>query len=138
IESVDGVSNATFSGQTLERAVFSIDEKALNNNNLSEEYVLKYISGAADYYPLGLYTFEDELRSILIYVRFSIADDLKELKIRAGEPEAPEIDDETKAKLAAMSDKEREKFEKEMEKEALEKGLPTVQLKDIADVETVS
>src|SRR5699024_11202230 len=138
IESVDGVSNATFSGQMLERVELSFDEKALNKNDLSEEDVLKYISGAAENYPLGLYTFEDELRSILIDGRFSTVDDLKELKIPAGEPEAPEIDDETKAKLAAMSDKEREKFEKEMEKEALEKGLPTVQLKDIADVETVS
>ena len=138
IESVDGVSSASFSGQMLERVELSFDEKALNKNDLSEEDVLKYISGAAENYPLGLYTFEDELRSILIDGRFSTVDDLKELKIPAGEPEAPEIDDETKAKLAAMSDKEREKFEKEMEKEALEKGLPTVQLKDIADVETVS
>lgn len=138
IESVDGVSSASFSGQMLERVELSFDEKALNKNDLSEEDVLKYISGAAENYPLGLYTFEDELRSILIDGRFSTVDDLKELRIPAGEPKSPEIDDETKAKLAAMSDKEREKFEKEMEKEVLEKGLPTVQLKDIADVETVS
>ncbi|OFL46924.1 multidrug transporter [Nosocomiicoccus sp. HMSC067E10] len=138
IEGVEGVSSASFSGQQIERVELSFDEAALKKHDLKEDDVLQFISGTSNDFPLGLYTFDDELRSILIDGRFNTVEELKELNIPAGEPEAPEIDDETKMKLAAMSDAEREEFQKEMEQKALDAGLKTVKLKDVAEINTVS
>lgn len=135
IEGVDGVSSASFNGQMITEVDLKFDEKALEENGLTEQDVLQYIKAAASDFPLGLYTFEDDLKSIVVDGQFTSIEALEDLEIPAGQKEgadAPELSD---AEKAQMSPEQLKKMQKEMEEKMKEADIPTVKLGDIASIE---
>lgn len=137
IEGIDGVTSASFSGQVISEVDLKFDEKKLEKNNLKEEDVLQYIDAASSDFPLGLYTFGDDLRSIVVNGQFASLDAFKDLRIPAGGEEAqePEINEE---ELAKMPPEQQKKMQEEIEKQMKEADIPTVKLGDIATIKNVT
>ncbi|QIH77326.1 efflux RND transporter permease subunit [Macrococcoides canis] len=126
IEGVEGVTNVTFSGQEVEQVELQFDEKKLKKNNLTEESVLQFIKGATTDAPLGLYTFGNDLKSIIVNGQFTSVDALKDLKIPLSggddQASAAKASPEAQAALAKM----------------MQAGkVPTVKLSDVATIKNV-
>ncbi|TDM12831.1 efflux RND transporter permease subunit [Macrococcus lamae] len=81
IEGVDGVSSVTFSGQEVQQIELQFDKDQLKKKGLTEETVLQYIKGATADAPLGLYTFGNDLKSIVVNGQFTSVEALKSLKV---------------------------------------------------------
>ncbi|MGK9044524.1 efflux RND transporter permease subunit [Mammaliicoccus vitulinus] len=81
LEKVDGVQNVSLSGQTLEEVNLEFDQNELSKRGMTEDEVLQYIDGATKESPLGLYTFGDDLKSIVVDGRFTSIKALNDLEI---------------------------------------------------------
>lgn len=132
IEGVDGVTSVSFSGQQVEQIELQFDDKALKKKGLTEDSVLQFIKGATADAPLGLYTFGNDLKSIVVNGQFTSVDALKSLRVpmtgsgaSAATPAAsagtPAAGAATAAQAAQMKTAK----------------VPTVKLSDIADVKNV-
>ncbi|WP_414050769.1 efflux RND transporter permease subunit [Macrococcus animalis] len=143
IEGIEGVTNVTFSGQEVEQVELQFDEKKLKAKKLTEDSVLQFIKGATMDAPLGLYTFGNDLKSIIVNGQFTNIDALKSLKIpvtdssaaasgqslQAGSPQ------ESAGQAAQMpQDPAAQKAMMEAMKNA---KIPTVKLSDVAEIKTV-
>ncbi|MGV2928561.1 efflux RND transporter permease subunit [Macrococcus capreoli] len=128
IEGIEGVTNVTFSGQEVEQVELQFDEKKLKENKLTEESVLQFIKGATMDAPLGLYTFGNDLKSIIVNGQFTNVDALNSLKIpvtdatgQSGQSQMPQDPAAQKAMMEAMQNAK----------------IPTVKLSDVAEIKTV-
>ncbi|MGL6146619.1 MAG: efflux RND transporter permease subunit, partial [Macrococcoides caseolyticum] len=126
IEGVEGVTNVTFSGQEVEQVELQFDDKKLKKNNLTEESVLQFIKGATTDAPLGLYTFGNDLKSIIVNGQFTSVDALKDLKI-------PLSGGDNQANTAKASPEAQAALAKMMQAGK----VPTVKLSDIATIKNV-
>ncbi|WJP97987.1 efflux RND transporter permease subunit [Macrococcus bovicus] len=81
IEGIEGVSSVSFSGQQVEQVELQFDEDEMKKKGLTEESVLQFIKGATANAPLGLYTFGNDLKSIVVDGQFTSVDALKSLKV---------------------------------------------------------
>ncbi|PNZ73416.1 efflux RND transporter permease subunit, partial [Mammaliicoccus stepanovicii] len=81
LEKVDGVQSASLSGQTLNEVNLEFKQKELTKRGLTEDQVLQFLDGATKESPLGLYTFGDNLKSIVVDGRFTSIKALNELQI---------------------------------------------------------
>lgn len=127
LEKVDGVQNVSLSGQTLEEVNLEFKQNELTKKGLTEDQVLQYIDGATKESPLGLYTFGDNLKSIVVDGRFTSIKALKDLEIplTGGSSSAGEGQQAGQAQQAGQSS--------DQSADASE-GIPSVKLSDIADV----
>ncbi|MGD6844236.1 efflux RND transporter permease subunit [Bacillus infantis] len=83
LEGLDGVSSVQISGQQLQEAQLTFDQEKMAEYGLDEETVKNIIKGSDVSFPLGLYTFENTEKSVVIDGNISTIDDLKQLKIPA-------------------------------------------------------
>jgi hydrophobic/amphiphilic exporter-1 (mainly G- bacteria), HAE1 family len=81
LEGLDGVASVQVSGQEIQEAKLVFDQEKLTQYGLSEETVKNMIKGSDVTAPLGLYTFGDSQKSVLIDGNISSMEDLKEIKI---------------------------------------------------------
>ncbi|MCA1056017.1 efflux RND transporter permease subunit [Rossellomorea aquimaris] len=81
LEGLDGVASVQVSGQEIQEAKLVFDEEKLAQYGLSEDTVKNMIKGSDVTAPLGLYTFGDTEKSVLIDGNISSIEDLKEMKI---------------------------------------------------------
>lgn len=81
IEGIEGVSSVSFSGQQVEQVELQFDADEMKKKGLTEESVLQFIKGATTNAPLGLYTFGNDLKSIVVDGQFTSVDALKSLKV---------------------------------------------------------
>jgi hydrophobic/amphiphilic exporter-1 (mainly G- bacteria), HAE1 family len=81
LEGLDGVASVQVSGQEIQEAKLVFDQEKLAQYGLSEETVKNMIKGSDVTAPLGLYTFGDSQKSVLIDGNISSMEDLKEIKI---------------------------------------------------------
>jgi hydrophobic/amphiphilic exporter-1 (mainly G- bacteria), HAE1 family len=81
LEGLDGVASVQVSGQEIQEAKLVFDQEKLAEYGLSEETVKNMIKGSDVTAPLGLYTFEDSQKSVLIDGNISSIEDLKGIKI---------------------------------------------------------
>ncbi|WP_277602375.1 efflux RND transporter permease subunit [Macrococcus armenti] len=125
IEGVEGVTNVTFSGQEVEQVELQFDAAKLKQHNLTEESVLQFIKGATMDAPLGLYTFGNDLKSIIVNGQFTNVEALKALKI-------PLTGNDKQAQSQASQEQQAALLE------MMQSGkVPTVKLSDVADVKHV-
>lgn len=125
IEGVEGVTNVTFSGQEVEQVELQFDATKLKQHNLTEESVLQFIKGATMDAPLGLYTFGNDLKSIIVNGQFTNVEALKSLKI-------PLTGNDKQAQSQASQEQQAALLE------MMQSGkVPTVKLSDVADVKHV-
>ncbi|GGB08115.1 efflux RND transporter permease subunit [Macrococcus hajekii] len=129
LEGVEGVSSVSFSGQEVEQVELQFDEDKLKKEGLTQESVLQFIKGATTNAPLGLYTFGNDLKSIIVDGQFTSVDALKSLKIpatgSASGAQTPGQQPGAQMDSAAMAEKMKNA------------KVPTVTLGDVATIKNV-
>ena len=135
LEGVDGVASVQVSGQQVQEAQVVFDQEKLAQYGLTEETVQNMIKGSDVTAPLGLYTFKDSQKSVMVDGNITSIEDLKEMKIpvtpsAGGNMEAPQ------GQQPGGQASQGQPVETPQAKEApAGMKVPTVQLSDIADIE---
>ncbi|PLR95412.1 efflux RND transporter permease subunit [Bacillus sp. T33-2] len=83
LEGVEGVASIQISGQQLEEAQLVFDSERMKQYGLDEETVKNIIKGSDVLFPLGLHTFGNEEKSVVIDGNIASIEDLKTLQIPA-------------------------------------------------------
>ncbi|NNV06633.1 efflux RND transporter permease subunit [Geobacillus sp. C56-T2] len=81
LEGIDGVDSVEVAGQQMQEVNIRFDEQKLKRYGLTEQSVINVIQASAVSLPLGLYTFGDTEKSVVIDGRIATIDDLKALRI---------------------------------------------------------
>lgn len=148
LEGIKGLQEAEISGQQLKEVSVKFDQKKLDKYNLDEETVTQLIQGSDLSFPLGLTTFKDEVKNVVIEGNIDSLDDFKAIKIPYT-PEMPEIpagdnampDMDGSMDFEADADFEGQEFDAagiddNQSEQAMEiDKMPTVSLDEIADIE---
>ncbi|WP_414044217.1 efflux RND transporter permease subunit [Macrococcus sp. EM39E] len=143
IEGIEGVTNVTFSGQEVEQVELQFDEKKLKAKKLTEDSVLQFIKGATMDAPLGLYTFGNDLKSIIVNGQFTNVDALKSLKIpvtdssAAAPGQSPQAGSPQESAGQAAQMPQDPAAQKAMMEAMKNAKIPTVKLSDVAEIKTV-
>ncbi len=132
LEGVDGVASVQVSGQQVQEAQVIFDQEKLAEYGLTEETVQNMIKGSDVTAPLGLYTFEDSQKSVMVDGNISTIEDLKEMKI----PVTPSTAGSMGTPQGQPPGGQAPQAQPGGEAPAGMK-IPTIQLSDIADIELV-
>lgn len=134
LEKVDGVQNVSLSGQTLEEVNLEFDQNELSKRGMTEDEVLQYIDGATKESPLGLYTFGDDLKSIVVDGRFTSIKALNDLEIpmTGGASSGGQQASQGDARQAQQGGQSSQSSGGE--ESSATQSIPSVKLSDIADV----
>ncbi|MGE6257494.1 efflux RND transporter permease subunit [Heyndrickxia sporothermodurans] len=117
LESIDGVSKVQVSGQYVKQVNLTFDDKKMEALGLSEDTVKQLIQGSNVSVPLGLITFTDKQKSVVVDGNISTLNDLKNLEIPVTPSQAGITPQQQSAPPAGAN-----------------AGIPTVKLKDIAKI----
>ena len=133
LEGVDGVASVQASGQQVQEAQLVFDEDKLAEYGMTEETVQNMIKGSDVTAPLGLYTFKDSQKSVVVDGNITTIEDLKEMKI----PVTPTAG-------GASAEGQQQPSGQGQAPQAPPAGsapagmkIPTIQLSDIADIELI-
>jgi hydrophobic/amphiphilic exporter-1 (mainly G- bacteria), HAE1 family len=134
LEGVDGVASVQASGQQVQEAQVVFDLDKLAQYGLTEETVQNIIKGSDVTAPLGLYTFKDSQKSVMIDGNITTIEDLKEMKI----PVTPSTGGATEAPQGQQPSGQGQSPQAPATGEAPAGiKIPTIQLSDIADIELI-
>ncbi|GGB39988.1 efflux RND transporter permease subunit [Fictibacillus barbaricus] len=81
LEGIEGVSSIQISGQQVDEVKIKFDEEKMKSYGLTEETVNNLIKGSDVTIPLGLYTFKETEKSVVVDGNITTINHLKELKI---------------------------------------------------------
>ncbi|WP_437137497.1 efflux RND transporter permease subunit [Bacillus safensis] len=81
LQGLDGVSSVETSGQQIKEVEFSFKQKKLKEYGLDEETVQNMIKGSDVNVPLGLYTFGNKQKSVVVDGNILSVKDLKNMRI---------------------------------------------------------
>jgi hydrophobic/amphiphilic exporter-1 (mainly G- bacteria), HAE1 family len=81
IEGIDGIAQTQISGQYVEEVLIHFDDEKLTQFGLDQETVQNLIKGSKVEFPLGLYTFKDTQKSVVVDGNITTIEDLKGIKI---------------------------------------------------------
>ncbi len=132
LEGVDGVASIQVSGQEMEEAQLVFDQDKLAEYGLSEETVKNMIKGSDISAPLGLYTFKDTQKSVLIDGNITSIEDLKKVKI----PVTPSMNREGTVN-PSQGGQTTPPSPQTGGEATVSPNIPTVELSDIADIKLV-
>lgn len=159
LEGIDGVSDVQITGQQLEKVVMDFDDERLEENGLTEDTIKDLIQGSDITFPLGLTTFDNDVKNLVIDGDVASVDDLKELEIPitpdtgddmpGGEempdgaegdmPDGEGMPDEAEGNMPGGEDEAGVPDEGDVPDgaggEDIPMDVPTVQLGDLADIE---
>lgn len=141
LEGIDGLSEAQIAGQQTQEINIKFSDEALMANGLTVETIQQLIQGSDITFPLGLTNFDGEIKNLIIDGNVATVDDLKALEIPIM-PRTPELP----SGEGAISEQD---FEQQLPEQGSEEqimndqtqipsGMPTVQLKDLAEINVVS
>ena len=127
LKGLDGVASVQISGQQVDEVQLVFKKDKMKELGLSEDTVKNMIKGSDVSLPLGLYTFKDTEKSVVVDGNITTIKALKELKIPVipsspngqGIPNAGANAQATQMNPATMN------------------GIPTVTLEEIADIKEV-
>ncbi|ENQ3107549.1 hydrophobic/amphiphilic exporter-1, HAE1 family [Bacillus sp. 491mf] len=128
LQGLDGVADVQISGQQVEEVQLVFNKEKMKELNLSEETVKNMIKGSNVSMPLGMYTFKDKEKSVVVDGNITTLNALKEMKIplipsaNQGSSHGPAQAQQPSMNPAAAG---------------LALGIPTVSLQDIADIKQV-
>lgn len=120
LEGLDGVASVQVSGQQVDEVQLVFKEDKMNELGLSEETVQNFIKGSDISMPLGLYTFKDTEKSVVVDGNITTLSALKEMRI----PVVPSSTEGMTAQPPAQTN-------------PTASGIPTVKLEEIADIKEV-
>jgi HAE1 family hydrophobic/amphiphilic exporter-1 len=127
-EGVDGVSSIKIAGQQVEEVQLTYKKEKLTKLGLTPETIEGIIKGSVIKFPLGLYTFDDTQKTVVIDGNIVTLEDLKNIEI----PAIPQQQSPT----STMQSKTPQQVIPPAAN-PLSKGIPTVKLSDIADLKIV-
>ncbi|TMU84935.1 efflux RND transporter permease subunit [Bacillus sp. BHET2] len=134
LEGVEGVASVQASGQQVQEAQIVFDQDKLAENGLTEETVQNIIKGSDVTAPLGLYTFKDSQKSVMVDGNITTIEDLKEMKI----PVTPNTGGSMEAPQGQQGSGQGQAPQAPAAGEApAGMKIPTVQLSDIADIKLI-
>ncbi|PRO40202.1 efflux RND transporter permease subunit [Bacillus sp. LLTC93] len=81
LKGLDGISSVDASGQQIKEVQFSFKQKKLEEYGLDEETVQNIIKGSDVNLPLGLYTFDNKQKSVVVDGNILSVKDLKNMRI---------------------------------------------------------
>ncbi|WP_078411655.1 efflux RND transporter permease subunit [Priestia abyssalis] len=128
LEGIEGVSSTQISGQQVEEVQLKFNDEKMKQYGLDEETVKNIVKGSDVSVPLGLYTFTDTEKSVVIDGNVTSVDDLKTLKI----PVMPAAGGQ---QAAAAQQKPAGMSSPDLQKQA--QAIPTIELQDIASIEVI-
>ncbi|HDR4438367.1 efflux RND transporter permease subunit [Bacillus cereus] len=127
LKGLDGVASVQISGQQVDEVQLVFKKDKMKELGLSEDTVKNVIKGSDVSLPLGLYTFKDTEKSVVVDGNITTMKALKELKIPAVPSSASSQGSQTAGAGAQMP---------QMNPAAMN-GIPTVTLNEIADIKEV-
>lgn len=127
LKGLDGVASVQISGQQVDEVQLVFKKDKMKELGLSEDTVKNVIKGSDVSLPLGLYTFKDTEKSVVVDGNITTIKALKELKIPAI-PSSPSGQGSANAGAGAQTS--------QMNPAAMN-GIPTVTLDEIADIKEV-
>ncbi|HDR6313703.1 TPA: efflux RND transporter permease subunit [Bacillus thuringiensis] len=127
LKGLDGVASVQISGQQVDEVQLVFKKDKMKELGLSEDTVKNVIKGSDVSLPLGLYTFKDTEKSVVVDGNITTIKALKELKIPAV-PSSPSGQGSQNAGAGAQTP--------QMNPAAMN-GIPTVTLDEIADIKEV-
>lgn len=139
LEGVEGVSTVQISGQQVDEVQLKFDETKLKIYGLTEETIKNLIKATDVKFPLGLYTFKDTQKSVVIDGNVTSIDDLKAIKIpvipsATGGQQGMTGSQLSQGQQQGMTGSQAIQGNQPAQVPA---GVPTVELKDIATIEVV-
>lgn len=141
LEGLKGVSSVKIAGQEVKEIQLTFKEDKLKEYGLSKETVQNLIKGSDVAFPLGLYTFKDTEKSVVVDGNIKTLNDLKEMKI----PVVPTITQGTPSGFT-QQDGMAQSGQSSAGQQAVQGNtgtnqqapeLPIIMLKDIADIKLV-
>ncbi|WP_433773382.1 efflux RND transporter permease subunit [Bacillus wiedmannii] len=127
LKGLDGVASVQIAGQQVDEVQLVFKQDKMKELGLSEDTVKNIIKGSDVSLPLGLYTFKDTEKSVVVDGNITTIKALKELKIPAI-PSSPNGQGSPNAGGGAQTS--------QMNPAAMN-GIPTVTLEEIADIKEV-
>ncbi|MBJ3789041.1 efflux RND transporter permease subunit, partial [Bacillus sp. OA1] len=127
LKGLDGVASVQIAGQQVDEVQLIFKKDKMKELGLSEDTVKNVIKGSDASLPLGLYTFKDTEKSVVVDGNITTIKALKELKIPAI-PSSPNGQSSQNAGAGAQTP--------QMNPAAMN-GIPTVTLEEIADIKEV-
>ncbi|MCM3139811.1 efflux RND transporter permease subunit [Bacillus safensis] len=150
LQGLDGVSSVEASGQQIKEVEFSFKEKKLKEYGLDEETVQNMIKGSDVNVPLGLYTFGNKQKSVVVDGNILSVKDLKNMRIpvtpsagggagSAGSGAPSSSAGAQGAEQQAGSESQQQAAAQQQPGAASSQSveLPTIKLSEIADIKVV-
>ncbi|MEC1748392.1 surfactin resistance protein SrfP [Bacillus mojavensis] len=134
LEGIEGVASVQVSGQQVEEVEFSFKEDKLKEYGLDEDTVKQVIQGSDVTTPLGLYTFGNKEKSVVVSGDIETIKDLKNMRI----PTASVSSAGSSAAAAAQSAQAAQSPQAAAQaQQSVSTDVPTVKLSDIATIKDV-
>ncbi|MEG7283643.1 surfactin resistance protein SrfP [Bacillus sp. 0909A] len=134
LEGIEGVASVQVSGQQVEEVEFSFKEDKLKEYGLDEDTVKQVIQGSDVTTPLGLYTFGNKEKSVVVSGDIETIKDLKNMRI----PTASASSAGSSAAAAAQSAQAAQSPQAAAQaQQSVSTDVPTVKLSDIATIKDV-
>ncbi|AWC30702.1 efflux RND transporter permease subunit [Bacillus cytotoxicus] len=128
LKGLDGVASVQISGQQVDEVQLVFKKDKMKELGLSEDTVKNIIKGSDVSLPLGLYTFKDSEKSVVVDGNITTVQALKEMKIptisAASNQSGPGAISSPQTEVPQMNP-------------GMTAGIPTVNLEEIADVKEV-
>lgn len=128
LKGLDGVASVQISGQQVDEVQLVFKKDKMKELGLSEDTVKNIIKGSDVSLPLGLYTFKDSEKSVVVDGNITTVQALKEMKIptisAASNQSGPGATSSPQTEAPQMNP-------------GMTAGIPTVNLEEIADVKEV-
>ncbi|WP_258871670.1 efflux RND transporter permease subunit, partial [Halobacillus trueperi] len=142
LEGLEGVADVQVSGQQLEEVRIDLDEEALNERGLDQDTITSFIQGSDVSFPLGLYTFDDTQKSVVIDGNLTSVEELRELQIPAipsagGTASGQQMPSQGAGQVPSEAQQGGQGQGAATGDMPAMDGIPTVTLGEIADVEVV-
>lgn len=128
LKGLDGVASVQISGQQVDEVQLVFKKDKMKELGLSEDTVKNVIKGSDVSLPLGLYTFKDTEKSVVVDGNITTMKALKELKIPAVPSSASGQGSQNTGAGTQVP---------QMNPAAMNNGIPTVTLDEIADIKEV-
>ena len=138
LEGIEGVSSIQISGQQVDEVKIKFDEEKMKSYGLTEETVNNLIKGSDVTIPLGLYTFKETEKSVVVDGNITTINHLKELKI----PIIPSSGGQGNQQMPGaapqgLGQQQAGGLQTAAQNQQSISGIPTVELQEIASIDVV-
>lgn len=139
LKGIDGVGSVQISGQQIDEVQLRFNQDKLKQYGLQEDTIRNLIKASDITFPLGLYTFKDTQKSVVVDGNIHSLEELKSLKIPVIPTSAGQQQGMTGNTSPTQGKQQNPTGVPSMQGQntPTQAGIPTIELRDIASVEVV-